>query len=137
MNHLTRLIVVLAAISILAGCSGYKTAYLPGDKRVLAEVESARPVEVGAKVRVSLRAGGRVEGVVSEIGAGYLEVVGLAPVVSAVQIQATQVSKVEVYVQKSAGADLGAAALVVGGLVGGYYLVNSGDTGGVEWQVTK
>lgn len=137
MNKAARVSLFVTALPLFMGCSGYRLAYLPGDIRDSAEISSASTVEAGKRVRLTLPTGEKVEGIVSEVTDSHLEIVTISPDFSLAAYDAGQLARIEVYVEKPVGAELGAAALVVGGLVGGYYLVNSGGSGQVELQTAK
>lgn len=138
LSSVARVLWSLVLILFFAGCGGYHLAYLPGDERLLGEIEHSSPVESGSEVRATLRTGAIYEGVVTEVGDGNLEIALVDRETAVVSVAIDQLRSLEVYVDKSAVADLGAAALVVGGLVGGYYLVNSGGgSGDITWEATK
>ncbi len=137
MNKLNRTLWSLALIPVLAGCSGYQHAYLPGHENPLGEIESSVSVQTGSKVRFALDTGEKFEGRVTELDSGYLEISTLDAETSIVLVEVSQIRNLEVYVKKSAAADFGVAALAVGGLVGGYYLVTSDVGSGVQWEAGK
>ncbi len=138
MNRVARMIWIAVFLPLLAGCAGYQLAHLPDDIHPRAEIESRKQVHSGDRVRLTLESGQSVEGAIVEIAAEYLEIAVFSPTTKIRCYPLNEISRVEIYVSTSAAEELGVAALVVGGVVGGYFLVNSGDGGGqLERQVAK
>jgi len=134
-----KIIWLIILVQFVAGCSGYRLASFPDDLGGAKDLENSTQIEAGNAVRIVTKFGEVIEGTVTEIGADYLEI--LTPAVSGeiLSFKSIDVARIEVYQSASPAASLGIASLVVGGVVGGYYLINY-DGGGEEniaWAPTK
>ena len=138
MKSIFRIFWLIILLPILCGCSGYRLIQFPEDSITSEEFKSAKNDESDRLVRVTMNSGEIHVGILAEIGPDSIDV-WIPDSGGAIQsFSARDVLKLEEYEGGSPWASLGVASLVVGGVMGGYYILNYDQPSATpDWSPAK